>query len=320
MRPVVLVVGLLLAGVVGRAQDGPAVICSLDPPLLASGETATAKVLADVPDRSAVHYEWSATGGGFAENLAAGSTVGWIAPSGGQRSYELTVVARRGEQVIGSCKVSVTVEATVRSSPSAPSQGFQTEGSILLQGVSERPGYGLYSYLLLASPPEGDGAARVHALLQTYLDEILAVKGLEGYFKSSQLNVTYLPLQQAMEEQLTVDSVLDHYDYARAKLLLSKIPGSHTTGSYILSSLSPLTAAASVQGSYLLEDLSAVPASAIPFWVQQFLSQTAQQRFWEAKTLDGVALRLRTAIAIAAEGLPDVRKAVTSWIVFSPGH
>jgi hypothetical protein len=51
--------------------------------------------------------------------------------------------------------------------------------------------------------------------------------------------------------------------------------------------------------------------------MQQFRSQTTQQRVWEKKTIGNMALKMRTAIAIAAEGLPTVQKAVAAMITLT---
>jgi hypothetical protein len=66
----------------------------------------------------------------------------------------------------------------------------------------------------------------------------------------------------------------------------------------------------------IFEDLSSVPPDVVEFWVQQFKCPTAQERSWDKETVSSVALRLRTAIAIFALGLPEVKKAVAQWIEF----
>jgi hypothetical protein len=59
-----------------------------------------------------------------------------------------------------------------------------------------------------------------------------------------------------------------------------------------------------------------VPPDVVEFWVQQFKCPTSQERSWDKETVSSVALRLRTAIAIFAIGLPGVKKAVAQWIEF----
>ncbi len=50
------------------------------------------------------------------------------------------------------------------------------------------------------------------------------------------------------------------------------------------------------------------------WWIREFLNQAAQERFWEPKTADVLVLELRTTIAALASALPDVQKALDTWI------
>ena len=88
------------------------------------------------------------------------------------------------------------------------------------------------------------------------------------------------------------------------------------------------------RGSFRPENMKADPsresAVALPHWtclvsvansiiprklVNEFLKQTAQQRFWNMTAVGKLTLDLRTVIAILAIGFPDVQDAVKSWIV-----
>ena len=90
----------------------------------------------------------------------------------------------------------------------------------------------------------------------------------------------------------------------------------HGDGPFIISPYRPLEAPNSLTTPYIFEDLSSVPPDVVEFWVQQFKCPTAQERSWDKETVSSVALRLRTAIAIFALGLPEVKKAVAQWIEF----
>jgi hypothetical protein len=52
----------------------------------------------------------------------------------------------------------------------------------------------------------------------------------------------------------------------------------------------------------------------ISWWVREFLNQAAQERYWEPRTAELFALKIRTTIGVLAEGLPDVQKALTDWV------
>jgi hypothetical protein len=99
---------------------------------------------------------------------------------------------------------------------------------------------------------------------------------------------------------------------------LARVTGDslHGDGPFIISPYRPLEAPNSLTTPYIFEDLSSVPPDVVEFWVQQFKCQKAQERSWDKETVSSVALRLRTAIAIFALGLPEVKKAVAQWIEF----
>ncbi len=320
------------------SNETPRVVCSLDRPVVYAYGYVNATALADAARSQALEYHWKTDAGSFvaqapgpytdlsapAVTEATGSSIVWVPHEARPGSYTLRATVQDNHGLLGTCSLSVLVSQDERSAVNytapTPEIGHRIEGALLIKGRSERKGYGLYSYLLVAVPPVGPDKERVQKFIQTYLDQILAVKALESYFKSSQLNLTYLPVDSEPPDKVTVDWVLDHYDYARAQFLLASFPEKHGSGPFIVSALHPLAGQGTVMGHYVFEDLSSVPPSAIQFWIQQFMSQTAQERFWQPNTLDTVALRLRTAISIAAAGLPDARNAVASWIVISPGH
>jgi len=307
------------------------VVCSLDRPVVSSQQTVRATVLVDSPDPKSLQYRWAATGGSFltehsgthsdSAREAEGSSVEWSPGGSPSGNYRLVANVRDANGRSASCSLDVVVAKEERSDQAeAPSAVRDIKAELLLKNRAERKGYGLYSYLLLGRPPDGADTERFRKFIETYINEIWKVKQLEGYLDSSELNVTYLPVNvpPADPDKMSADWVLENYDYSRAQFLLSGLPANHTAGPFIVSSLHPLPGRGPITGHYLFEDLSTVPVSALPFWVQQFMRQTSQQKFWDTNTVDAVALRLRTAIAIAAVGLPDVRNAVASWIVI--GH
>jgi hypothetical protein len=108
---------------------------------------------------------------------------------------------------------------------------------------------------------------------------------------------------------------VDHYDYARARVLLDSLPGDLREGPYLVSVLKPL--ASTAPREYLFQNLSFVPDDddkLISYWVREFLAQAAQERFWEPRTLDSFVLKLRTTIAVLSFGLQPVQKGLESWV------
>jgi len=192
----------------------------------------------------------------------------------------------------------------------------ETGRSFLLRDKAEKKGYGLYSYLLFGSPPSDVSRERYRKAVGAYLELIPDITILEKYIPLDKLNITYLPVDLSPDEVISIDWVLEHYDYARARILLRAIPGNHRNGPYIISTREPFTGKTVLSGQYLYQDLSAVPAdrNLIRLWVKEFLNQAAQERFWEKNKAEIFTLKLRTTIAILAEGLPDVRNALDDWI------
>lgn len=212
-------------------------------------------------------------------------------------------------------------------------QERETGRDYLVGKQAEKEGYGLYSYLLFGTPPTKVTRERYLRAIAAYFT-IPPITSVEEYLPPWQLNITYLLLTdpptpevaQCLRTQCISDDsdragrvadwVLDHYHYARAQVLLRALPGTHRHGPYIVSYSEPLTGIGPLSGQYLYQNLSSVPPFLVQSWVQEFLNQAAQEHFWEERTVEQLALRLRTAIEIFAEGLPEVQGALDRWIAW----
>jgi hypothetical protein len=205
--------------------------------------------------------------------------------------------------------------------------GYETGRSILLPDQEEDKGYGLYSYLLLGSETDDTNHRRyLNAIIQ-YL-KFPSVKKLERYgLQPEELNITYLPLERQLEQNLLrelqtrdydkyteiAEWILRHYDYARARTLLRTLPGNNLAGPYIISFLKPLGKNVLVP-PYLYVNISEVPPDLVKTWMKYFQNQAAQERYWDEEVCRRLVLKLRTSIGVAADGLPDVIKALEDWI------
>jgi hypothetical protein len=204
--------------------------------------------------------------------------------------------------------------------PSPPSiLTRETGGAFLLPDQGEASGYGLYSYLLFGATP-GDGARdRYRSALEAYVGLIPDIAALERYVRPAELNIAYVPVQRPPDRSTTPDRLLAEYDYARARSLLRLFPGGNREGPYIVSSLRPLGSGGQppvLPTPYLFQDLSKVPPHLVGSWVKEFLNQAAQERFWEDRSTERFALRLRVTVGVLAAALPEVKKALDTWIAW----
>jgi hypothetical protein len=144
------------------------------------------------------------------------------------------------------------------------------------------------------------------------------IASLEHYVAPTELNIAYVPLRATPDRQAAADWLLLHYDYARARSILRLFPAGNREGPYIVSSLRPLggPAAAGLSPPYLFQDLSKVPPHLVASWVKEFLNQAAQERFWEDRSGERFALKLRVTVGVLATALPEVKKALDTWIAW----
>lgn len=291
----------------------PRVACSADKPVVQEGDVVVLRAWAISPSGQAAEYSWSV---GVGRINGKGQEVRWdfTAVRFNPHAYEATVNISLPAGVSATCSIQVIVAEKERG-------GRETGRSFLLKGQSEAEGYGLYSYLLLGTAPTDSNHERYLKTIEPYLRTIRDVTELQDYFQPSKLNVAYLPLQIAPLSNPSAEWVLDHYDYARARALLDLLPGNLREGPYIVSVLKPL-GSGSLPKQYLFQNLSTVPTTdgnLISWWIREFLNQAAQERFWEAKTAELLVLKLRTTIEVLASGLPEVQKALDSWISWVRG-
>lgn len=326
-----------------------AMSCALLSPAIAEpGETARVNALvACSPDRVAVESggsvvlrAWANADGGtdrggrtrYAWDVRVGQLEGegadvrWVLTGVRAGRYAAAVRLDNGRGPVGEeciVRVIVTRQAAERGlgalSPPPGTRPRETGTAFLLPNQAEAPGYGLYSYLLFGAPP-GDGARERYAsALEAYLRLIPDLTALEQYVPAAELNVVYVPLRVAPDRQTAPDRMLADYDYARARSLVRLVPGPHRDGPYIVSSLKPLGGVgqpATTPTPYLFQDLSNVPPQLVASWIKEFLNQAAQERFWEERSTQQFALKLRMTVGILATALPEVKKALDTWIAW----
>ena len=187
----------------------------------------------------------------------------------------------------------------------------------LVKGQAEPAGYGLYSYFLLGAPPANEHAReRVLKAIDAFVTMTPPLTALEGLFERGELNANQMPVDApAPGDKPGAQWILEHYDYARARAILSRIEnGTLRQGPYLVSVLQPAGTRGPMPAPMLLQDLSAVPAHLVGDWYRLFLNQAAQEHFWESRQLEAVGVRMRTIVGVLALGLPDVQGAVKQWV------
>jgi hypothetical protein len=229
-------------------------------------------------------------------------------------SFLIRVTANVGELTTEAVVAQTNVSAGAAAAAGSSWVRRLTGWTSLLHGKREAPGYGLYSYLLLAAPPTDLSRPRYAAAVAYFLTQIPDIQSFSNDRTPSQLNISYLLLTAEAASPMSVDWVLDHYDYARSQVLLSAIQGSHPQGPYVVSTAGPLSGRTSIDKNCLYQDLSSVPDRIIPLWLKEFTEQAAQKCFWEQRNVAQFLLRLRTSIASISDTPVNQVTAMVTWL------
>jgi len=298
----------------GDPQTTPMeVSCSPDQPVAEIGSVMRVRAFASREQEQMQKYTWRVSVGTI---QGSGSEAEWNlkgVPSGFSKA---TVTVTNAGARVGECSMEVIV--------TEPERGNQpmlreTTRTFLSKGQKEEAGYGLYSYLLLGSPPGDANRARYLRAIEAYLDLILPLDDLQETVDHKKLNITYLLIKGPVPTRPTSQWLLDNYDFGRARVLLDLIGGGHREGPYIISSLGPLSGVDALSTKYLFQDLSTVPTEPkdlVSWWIREFQNQAAQVRFWKPQSVEILALRIRTTISVLATGLPEVQKQVATWVAW----
>jgi hypothetical protein len=307
---ILLAVAAVLTGAAASplAQQPLEVACSPSVPVVGPSETIKVRAWA-ASESGALTYRWVATTGRIA---TTGTESDWtVQASDARPPYRATVRVDGGGGEWGTCTVEVWPAIAGRG------PGNREAGrALLLPGRQPPSGYGLYSYIVFGSEPAGARRERYLKTLEAWRALVPALADLERYLKPADLNITLVPVQKAGEGKISAEAILEHYDYARARLLLRAVGQTGREGPYLVSSLEPLGDGL-LTGPHLFQDLSSVPAPLVGVWMSEFLSQSSQQRFWEARTGARLAVRMRTTLRVLALGLGDVQASLSQWITWT---
>ena len=203
---------------------------------------------------------------------------------------------------------------------SCSSQKYIAGRGYLVSLKQEEQGFGLYSYILFSKPSTVHTRELYLSVIENYLNSIPRIEELQRYVGRDSLNLVSLPLLRkplssfgSLDDRQKAQWLLDNYDYARAKVYLSKFEASLTKGPYIVSHTKALSVVNSVTEGYIVQNLSQVNARVVSLWVDAFLQQSAKAEFWDGEHLNRFVYDLRNFIANAAEGLKEVSDSLSWW-------
>jgi hypothetical protein len=322
----ICVIGAVFAG---AAQS--VIVCVPSAPAAKVGTSVTLSAWYTPPAGARPEFRWSVTTGSV--RVGKDATV-WDLKNARAGAASADVDALVDGVKIASCSLEVRIQGEQadksRTTPSSsgegaialpspgPAPGVVMSGrAFLTRGQTEPAGFGLYSYILFGSPPSAAERDQYVAIFDATLRLMRPLSDLAGALKPAQLNATFLPLKTLPTSDPDGKWLVDNYDYsvAAADLARAGIRGD-TAGAYIVSVRTPLS-----QGSaappLLIQNLSHVPPSLASTWVTIFLNQAAQERFWNSNTIDGLLAKMRLAIALAAEGAPQIKTAIATLISVS---
>lgn len=333
----VWLVGTALAGLAAAApanEPAPGITCFPDRSVARPGETMVLRAFVTPPrvpaPAAAAPLAWRVSAGTVKGTDPAFWTLGADALRGDRlRETTATVTAGTYAGAPPPCRLRVTLAAPPPvSAPSGtgsnPDRGGRLSArALLLQDQDVPAGYGLVSYLLLATPPQS-AAERERALeaIGAWLRQLPRREELEHFRPPSQINLTVLPVRQAVnlpepsaDERIASQAaqrLLEVYDFARAQHLLDTFGQDvRAAGAYLVAQ--PAGSAETT----LAFDMSRAAPRLVGDWVAAYCALAAQERSWGQVTLRKLSLHARNFLAVAARDAPEVVEEMGQWVKLS---
>jgi hypothetical protein len=200
-------------------------------------------------------------------------------------------------------------------------QHLQTERAMLVAGATERPGYGLYSYLLMPAKPPGSALQAWQDLLAVVLSDVNTSQTSEAATvpakppgatapsppatEMQRLNILYIPLLKSPNaaDAKSPAWLADNYNYDLAErlLLLLFAQRASSRGPYLISVFSPLTTQRSKPLHFLHIDLTNLPDDVATSSVDLFKAEAAEPRFWEPNSAGRFVVHLAALISVTVQ-------------------
>lgn len=294
------------------------VTCTASSFVIAPGSQVTLQVFAVMPAdrRRPVSYRWTATGGTIEDSYPTAQWSFGMVPPG---QYSATFHMQGQDTAATQCTVNIFVDDCIPPKVFTRSEGSRETGSDLLSShMKEMAGYGLYTYLLLSSPPGEQTITKYEYFVRTFLRMVPEINALERHIPPSQLNVAYLPVTSFPPQQLPknelVTYILANYDYARSRSILRLLPGDHRNGPYIVSFPSPITGHQATVKPFLVFDLTIFPPEMIDSAIKEYLCQAENEAFYEERSLPRLALNISNTVHVLAAAQEPIVTALHDWL------
>jgi len=302
-------------------QEAFTVVLSPSRPLVFTDETLRLKAWAISPTQKPLSYEWRATGGHIRPQEADRSEALWDFQGADPGTYSATVRVTDPQAGWAEASVEVTVSFDIRGIARRSVRSF------LVQGKKEAEGYGLYSYLLLPSPPTQKTRPTYLRAIAEYLRLILDLEEVKkGDLKS--INITYLPLKVPPSEEMldeidrargkeddkpflqAAEWMLQKYDYDQAQRILKDLPGNQGkgVGPFFVSFEKPYDERRGPSRPYLYQNLSGFLPHGVSLMVSQFLNQAAQEDFFQERTMQKIVRNLHLILETGSVAVDETVK------------
>ena len=195
----------------------------------------------------------------------------------------------------------------------------------LARGEREEPGWGRYNYLLQGSrPADSTQTARFRAVVTRFLARLDDIADYTAAAEQSlapgdtawrrNFSLTLIPLRAPPGAGTdSADRVMANYDYARAKLLLASLPGTHADGPYLVSVAQPLSAGPEAARDFVLVDLSHISPALAAQWTNYFVQQAAVDYPRSGFDMRRGLLVMRTALAQLGAGTSEIGRGLATW-------
>lgn len=304
-----------------KAMD---VICITDRPAIVEGESTSLQAWVTTQDGQSLpqpaSFLWQVTEG---TTQGTGPEVQWdlshvkIGPKESRKT--VTATAKAGDL---SCVVEVVIgkqePAGSEGSTAATRDGrLRSARKYLFSNETEKPGFGLYSYLLFPERPRTEKEKALYAkTLESCLRMMESVEEhLAIHREKGELNATHIPVKMAPKSSEGFSewaaNVLAVYDYTTAQKLLDKLGNEYRQGPYLIAVLKPLLLERkSPVQEYLLGDFTGREPKLASQVVELFTYRAAQQRTWMDESLRSFRLNVRSLVAVAGKVAPEVASAM----------